>query len=146
MSTEGSSAKAPAPARVEARGSETILIADDHESMREIARQTLLNLGYHVLSACDGEEALRLCKREAPSLAILDVVMPKLGGKATASPLTALFADLPILFTSGYSQDSEDVTPAMAGARYLQKPYSPTTLGRVVRGMLDQAKSRKGAS
>jgi CheY-like chemotaxis protein len=146
MSTEGSPAKAPAPAHAEARGSETILIADDHESMREMARQTLLNLGYHVLSACDGEEALKLCKRETPSLAILDVVMPKLGGTATASQLTALFADLPILFTSGYSQDPEDVAPAMDGVRYLQKPYSPTTLGRVVREMLDQVKSQKESS
>jgi len=141
--TEGASAKAPAPAHVEMRGSETILIAEDHESIREMARQTLMNLGYRVLSACDGEEALRLCEKEAPSLAILDVIMPKTGGPAAASKLAALFAGLPILFTSGYSQDSENVPPAMAEARYLQKPYSPTTLGRVVREILDQAKKAK---
>ncbi len=141
--TEGSSAKAPAPALVEMRGSETILIAEDHESIREMARQTLLNLGYRVLAACDGEEALRLCEKEAPSLAILDVVMPKLGGAAAASKLTTLFLGLPILFTSGYSQDSENVAPATADAHYLQKPYSPTTLGRLVREILDQAKKQK---
>jgi len=144
--TEGASAKAPAPAHVEMRGSETILIAEDHESIREMARQTLINLGYRVLSACDGEEALRLCEKEAPSLAILDVIMPKTGGPAAASKLAAMFAGLPILFTSGYSQDSENIPPAMAEARYLQKPYSPTTLGRVVREILDQAKARKEAS
>jgi two-component system cell cycle sensor histidine kinase/response regulator CckA len=140
---EGSSPKAPAPVHVEMRGSETILLAEDHESIREMARQTLVNLGYRVLCARDGEEALRLCEREAPSLAILDVIMPRLGGPAAAAKLAALFEDLPILFTSGYSQDSDNVPPAMAEARYLQKPYSPTTLGRMVREILDQAKEPK---
>jgi two-component system, cell cycle sensor histidine kinase and response regulator CckA len=140
---EGSSPIAPASVHVEMHGSETILIAEDHESIREMARQTLVNLGYRVLCARDGEEALRLCEREAPSLAILDVIMPKLGGPAAASKLTTLFGDLPILFTSGYSQDSDNVPPAMADARYLQKPYSPTTLGHMVREILDQAKKPK---
>jgi PAS domain S-box-containing protein len=142
---EGSSAKAPALAFVEMRGSETILIAEDHESIREMARQTLMKLGYRVLSACDGEEALRLCEKEVPALAILDAIMPKLGGTAVASKLTALFSGLPILFTSGYSQDSENSSPATADARYLQKPYSPTTLGRMVREILDLAKAREAS-
>jgi len=144
--TEGAAPKAPAPAHVEMRGSETILIAEDHESIREMARQILVNLGYRVLSACDGEEALKLCEKESPALAILDVVMPKLGGAAAAAKLTALFAGLPILFTSGYSQDSENIAPATANARYLQKPYSPTTLGRVVREILDQTKTLKASN
>jgi two-component system cell cycle sensor histidine kinase/response regulator CckA len=130
--------KAPAPSHFEMRGTETILIAEDHESIREMARQILLNLGYRVLSACDGEEAIKLCEKEKPALAILDVVMPKLGGVATATKLTALFDGLPILFTSGYSQDSENLLPATATTRYLQKPYSPTALGRVVREILDR--------
>jgi two-component system, cell cycle sensor histidine kinase and response regulator CckA len=142
--TEGSSAKPPAPALGEMRGTETVLIAEDHESIREMARQALMNLGYRVLSACDGEEALRLCEKEPPSLVILDVVMPKLGGPAAASKLTAWFTGLPILFTSGYSQDSENVAPASANAHYLQKPYSPTALGRMVREILDQNKRKEG--
>jgi DNA-binding response OmpR family regulator len=81
-----------------------------------------------------------------PALAKLDVVMPKLGGSAVASILTALFAGFPVLFTNGYSQDSENLAPATANARYLEKPYSPTTLGRVVREILDHAKNGKGAS
>ncbi len=72
---------------------------DDHESIREMARQALINLGYRVLSACDGEEALRLCEKERPALAILDLSMPKLGGPAVASRLTILFPGLSILFT-----------------------------------------------
>jgi two-component system cell cycle sensor histidine kinase/response regulator CckA len=143
---EGSPVKAQAPALVEMRGSETILIADDHESIREMARQALMNLGYRVLAACDGEEALRLCERERPTLAILDLIMPKLSGSAAASRLTALFPGLPILLTSGYSQDSENASTATADTRYLQKPYSPTTLGRVVREILDQAKKQKASN
>lgn len=141
--SEGSSEKVPAPAIGEMRGSETVLIADDHESIREMARQILLNLGYRVLSACDGMEALKLCEKEAPALAILDVVMPKLGGPAVALKLKATHNGLPILFTSGYSQDSKNLAPATAEAHYLQKPYSPTSLGRMVREILDQAKTRK---
>ncbi len=72
--------------------------------------------------------------------------MPKIGGLAVASILTALFAGLPVLFTTGYSQDSENLAPATANARYLQKPYSPTTLGRVVREILDHQKNGKEAS
>jgi CheY-like chemotaxis protein len=84
------------------RGTETILLADDHESIREMARQTLVSLGYRVLSASDGEETLRLCEHELPALAILDVIMPKLGGPATAAKLADRAATMHVLFTSGY--------------------------------------------
>ncbi len=141
-----SSAGGTAPASVEIGGSETILIAEDHESIREMARQALLNLSYRVLSACDGEEALKLCALETPALAILDVIMPKLGGPAVGSKLISLFPSLPLLFTSGYSQDSDDSSSVMADARFLQKPYSPTTLGRLVREILNEAKERTLAS
>lgn len=144
-SGEGESAKAPAPSLVEMRGTETILLADDHESIREMARQTLMNLGYRVLSAGDGVEALRMCENEAPALAILDVIMPKLGGAATAAKLTERFNGLPVLFTSGYSQDAKNMTPDTGGTRYLQKPYSPTTLGRIVREILDERKKDSGS-
>jgi PAS domain S-box-containing protein len=139
---EGSSAREVPPPQIEIGGSETILIAEDHESIREMARQALLKLGYRVLSACDGEEALKLCAQETPALAILDVIMPKLGGPAVASKLKTLFAGLPVLFTSGYSQDSEDFSSVIVHARFLQKPYSPTTLGRLVREILNEAKDK----
>jgi CheY-like chemotaxis protein len=63
------------------RGSETMLIADDYESIREMARQTLAGLGYRVLCAADGEEGLWLCEQNTPQIAVLAVVMPKLGGE-----------------------------------------------------------------
>jgi two-component system cell cycle sensor histidine kinase/response regulator CckA len=138
--------RTPKISLAEMRGTETILIAEDHESIREMARQTLLGLGYRVLSACDGEEALLLCENETPALAILDVVMPKLGGLAAAVKLGECFMNLPVLFTSGYSQDADGAAPATKNARYLQKPYSPTMLGRLVREILDEAKAKKAAS
>lgn len=137
---EGSPAKVPAASVGESRGTETVLIAEDHESIREMARQTLVNLGYRVLSAADGEEALRLCAEDTPAIAILDVIMPKLGGVATALKLTSNFRGLSVIFTSGYSQDSESVGAAGPNAHYLQKPYSPMALGRQVREILDQRK------
>jgi CheY-like chemotaxis protein len=123
------------------RGTETILLADDHEAIREMARQTLVSLGYRVLSAGDGLEALRLCENEEPALAILDVVMPKLGGPATAEKLVERYGQLPIIFTSGYSQDPDNLASAATHAQYLQKPYSPTTLGGIVREILDKPKN-----
>src|ERR1700719_2540447 len=90
---DGKKEKAIAPAFAELRGTETILLAEDHESIREMARQTLMNLGYRKLSAAIGEEALRLCEQETPALAILDLLMPKLCAAATAARLTAHFPD-----------------------------------------------------
>jgi len=134
---EGAVGKKLTPSMAGMRGTETVLIAEDHESVREMARQTLVGLGYRVLSAADGEEALQLCENETPQLAILDVIMPKLGGPATATQLSARFAEIRVLFTSGYSAES-DVIPDGARGRYLQKPYSPTTLARLVRQILDE--------
>lgn len=141
---EGAAEKAPAPSIAEMHGTETILLAEDHESIREMARQSLASMGYRVLSACDGQEALKLCAHEKPALAILDVVMPKLGGAATATELAKQFPDVPVIFTSGYSPDATSVALQNGEPRYLQKPYSPTTLGRLVRDTLDRGPNQRG--
>ncbi|HYK38966.1 MAG TPA: ATP-binding protein, partial [Candidatus Eremiobacteraceae bacterium] len=121
------------------RGTELILIAEDHESIREMARHTLLNLGYRVLSAADGEEALRLAERERPAVAVLDVVMPKMGGQAALGRLLERFPGLPAIFTSGYSHDATGLPASTPEMTYLQKPYSPTALGKLVRQVLDRS-------
>jgi len=122
------------------RGHETILLAEDHESIREMARHTLLSLGYRVLAACDGDEALSLCRDETPDLAVLDVVMPNMNGPATASALLRLIPNLPVLFTSGYSQENNEPAGVSSEEHYLQKPYSPTALARLVREVLDRSR------
>jgi len=136
VASAGNGDQAPTLAMKDVRGTETILIAEDHESIREMSRQALIGLGYRVLAAGDGQEAMELCAHEAPALAILDVIMPKLGGPATATKLLKKFPRLPLIFTSGYSPDAGDY--AVDGeTHYLQKPYSPTMLGRLVRETLD---------
>ncbi|MGB8496037.1 MAG: response regulator [Candidatus Acidiferrum sp.] len=133
---DGTSQSAGFSKAMNLRGTETILLAEDHDSIREMARQSLVNLGYRVLAANDGEQAVRLCDEETPSLAILDVVMPRLGGPAAAAQLLARFPDLPILFTSGYSEYPHLAVSQAPASRYLQKPYSPTSLGRAIREIL----------
>jgi CheY-like chemotaxis protein len=91
-------------------GSELILLAEDDESGREMVRRALVNFGYRVLSASNGEEALRVCEKETPSLAILYAVMPHMGGAATAVELLPAFPGLPILFTSGYLRIDRDLS------------------------------------
>jgi two-component system, cell cycle sensor histidine kinase and response regulator CckA len=132
-------AQMPRPAKL--TGTETILLAEDHDSVREMARQGLTHLGYRVLSATNGEDALHLCEHEIPSLAILDVVMPRMGGAATAKQLRNRFPGLPIVFTSGYAESKSGNTSAIDNSNYLQKPYSPTSLSRMIRKVLDPAGS-----
>ncbi|HKM67042.1 MAG TPA: response regulator [Candidatus Acidoferrum sp.] len=120
------------------QGSETILLAEDHDSIRELVRQSLSRLGYQVLAATDGQQALRLAELERPALAVLDVVMPHLGGAATAIQLLQRIPGLPILFTSGFSENSNNAVAQVPGSHYLQKPYGPTSLASTIREILDR--------
>jgi two-component system, cell cycle sensor histidine kinase and response regulator CckA len=118
-------------------GTETILLVEDHDSIRDMVRQCLMSLGYRTLSAANGEEALQLCEQETPALVVLDVVMPRMGGTATATHLRNRFPNLPILFTSGYSKSKDASVSQLSNSSCLQKPYSPTSLGRAIRKILD---------
>lgn len=93
-----------------------------------------------MLAAVDGEDALRLCEKETPAIAILDIIMPKLGGPSTAAKLLERFENLPLVYTSGYSPQCDNAALAASNAYYLQKPYSPSALSRLVHEILDQAK------
>ena len=124
-------------------GKETILVAEDHEGMREMARQILETLGYHVLLARDGEEAVhRFAEHQNDiSLVLLDVIMPSLDGIDAYEKICNVKSGVPVIFTSGYS----DHGPVLAsltrkGATILQKPYGSKVLARRVREILDGAK------
>jgi len=124
------------------RGQELILIAEDHEGVRTMAVETLEGFGYRVVVARDGEEALRLFEAGSAeiALAVLDVVMPRLGGPALYQKLMAIKPQLCVIFTTGYMGEIASLEPLLAnGATLLQKPYSPASLGRKVREMLDAA-------
>jgi len=124
-------------------GRETILVAEDHEGMREMAREILESLGYRLLLARDGEEAVNqfAAHRNSISLMLLDVIMPKLDGIDAYEQICKVKPGVPVIFTSGYS----DHGPLLAslttkGATVLQKPYGSKVLARRVRELLDEAK------
>jgi two-component system cell cycle sensor histidine kinase/response regulator CckA len=122
-------------------GTETILVAEDHEGLREIARETLVNLGYRVILTTDGEQAVRefLNPRNHIDLLLLDVVLPKLGGPQAYARMCETRPSVPAIFATGYGADIKLLMQArQQGLPILQKPYSPRDLARTVRETLDQ--------
>jgi two-component system cell cycle sensor histidine kinase/response regulator CckA len=129
-------------------GSETILIAEDHEGLRHLALEVLTNLGYRVLVAGDGEQALQEFDSHQGQiqLAILDVMLPKLSGPEVYARLSASKPNLPVIFATGYSTDLAILHQALArGLPVLHKPYMPRALARKVREVLDQRSDVSGA-
>jgi len=125
-------------------GRETILVAEDHEGAREVAQETLETLGYQVLLARDGEEALRLFHehRERIEMVLLDVALPKISGPDLYTRIQAVRPDLPVVFITGYSTEAKMLSSLVEnGASVLQKPYSPDELGQKVRRTLDCARA-----
>jgi two-component system, cell cycle sensor histidine kinase and response regulator CckA len=122
------------------KGTEQILLADDHEGLRESAREMLQGLGYQVITATNGSEAVGLFKAhpEQIDLVIMDVVMPLLNGPEAFLQMSAIRPGLRAIFTSGYSAESESLKSALErGTVILQKPYSLKSLSRAVRTALD---------
>ncbi len=130
-------------------GAETILLAEDEEAIRRLAIRTLESAGYRVLVARDGEEAASLFAAHEGeiALALMDIVMPVMGGREAADKMRARRADLPVLFASGYSAESPVAKLALqtSGTTLIQKPYNLKDLLRRVRGMIDAA-ARPGAA
>jgi two-component system, cell cycle sensor histidine kinase and response regulator CckA len=121
-------------------GAETILVAEDHDGLRELARETLVNLGYNVIIACDGEQAVREFLKFTGSIDLLvfDVMLPKRSGPEAYAEISQSHPHLPVIFATGYSADIARLHKAeMQGASLLQKPYMPRDLARRVREALD---------
>lgn len=125
---------------------EVVLVVDDEDSVRALARAVLERLGYRVRQAADGVEALELVRAAAGSVSIvvLDQTMPRLSGIETLRELRRVAPSLPVILTSGYEpgggpQGDEDIE----ADGFLPKPYPPDALGRLVRQLLD---SRAGAA
>jgi PAS domain S-box-containing protein len=125
-------------------GSETLLVADDHDGLRELVREALEGLGYTVLVAQDGEEAVERF-REATGkvdLLILDVVMPRLRGPDAYLRIRELRPGIPVIFCTGYNPESAQMS-AISGHRVFQKPYSTRELARAIRELLDGSAKAK---
>jgi DNA-binding NtrC family response regulator len=123
------------------RGTETILLAEDEEMVRKLARQVLEMYGYRVLEAANGGAALLICERhdEPIHLLITDVVMPEVSGRELSDRLSQLRPDMRVLYMSGYTDDAIVHQGVLdEGANFIQKPFAPDTLARKVREVLDQ--------
>jgi two-component system cell cycle sensor histidine kinase/response regulator CckA len=142
VSTQAASVKrAPTDSRPLQRGSETILIAEDHEGLRQLAHETLAGLGYQVILTVDGEHAVRefTAHRERIRLALIDLMLPKLSGTEVFARIRRESPELPVIFATGYSPDTSQLDVVRdAGLPILHKPYSPRDLAQRVRDVLDR--------
>jgi CheY-like chemotaxis protein len=123
-------------------GTETILIAEDHEGIREMARAALESLGYQILIALDGEEAVEMFSthRDSIALVLLDVIMPRRSGPEAYEAIRAMKPGIPVVFATGYSNETATLNEMVQrGIAVLRKPYSPGVLCRRVREALDLA-------
>ena len=120
----------------DAKGSETILIVEDQQPVRSVARKILENAGYQVIEAANGQEALSILQRRAMEIGLVltDMVMPAMGGGELARRLWKRHPALRIVFMSGYAED-EFITPGGLDPRihFLEKPFDARTLQEKVR-------------
>jgi two-component system cell cycle sensor histidine kinase/response regulator CckA len=131
---------APTEERRTLRGSETILLIEDEDSVRALARTILQRYGYKVLEARGGGDALLLSEQyeETIHLLLTDVVMPRVSGRQLAERLAPLRSDMKVLYMSGYTDDAVMRHGILeATVAFIQKPITPERLGLKVREVLD---------
>nr|YP_009395486.1 putative transcriptional regulator OmpR [Polysiphonia infestans]ARW64466.1 putative transcriptional regulator OmpR [Polysiphonia infestans] len=115
---------------------EKILVVDDEISIRRILETRLSMIGYDVVSASDGEEALQIFRKEYPTLVVLDVMMPKLDGYGVCQELRKE-SDVPIIILTALGDVSDRITGLELGADdYIVKPFSPKELEARIRSVL----------
>ena len=129
----------PEPA-TQLRGSETLLLVEDDPAVRTLTAWTLRGVGYTVLEAENGAEALQMAQEHEGeiSLLITDVVMPRMSGKQLADQLHAERPELKVLYSSGYTENTIIHHSVLdRGIAFLPKPFTPSALVRKVREILD---------
>lgn len=120
-------------------GSERVLLVEDEERVRRLARRGLERHGYEVLEAADGRQALDAVDSvDSLHAAVTDLVMPEVGGTQLAGRLRERWPNLPVVYVSGYSDQAvDDARLPVSTTAYLQKPFTPTRLAEVVRSVID---------
>jgi two-component system, cell cycle sensor histidine kinase and response regulator CckA len=124
------------------KGTETILLVEDEEMVRQLSMEILKECGYTVISAVNGVEALKLCEEGECRFDLLmtDVVMPQMGGRELAEKLAEKLPGLRILFTSGYTDDAVMRHGVVeTNANFIQKPFTPLALAGKIREILDDS-------
>jgi nitrogen-specific signal transduction histidine kinase/ActR/RegA family two-component response regulator len=138
----------PAVGLLEApRGTEVILLVEDEEVVRRLARRILETSGYVVHEACNGREGLAVCQSYEGRIDLLvtDVVMPQLGGRDLAAAALRLRPQLKVLFMSGHTEDVMLREGIHRGAAFLHKPFLPIELAQKVRETIDSNARSTGA-
>jgi two-component system cell cycle sensor histidine kinase/response regulator CckA len=137
----------PPPASLPpARGHETVLLVDDEHEVRTLLQQVLEDQGYAVMSAGRPSDALRIAEHHLGPIHLLltDMVMPEMSGAVLAERLSATRAEMMVLLMSGYTDYGSGAgEPSTASPAFLQKPFTPDTVARAVRAVLDSAGARR---
>jgi len=126
------------------RGTETILLVDDEDMIIDVGKQMLSTLGYKVLAAKGGREAIEIISKthnlpSSPDLVILDMIMPDISGGETYDRLKAINPDIKVLLSSGYSINSQAKKILDRGCDgFIQKPFTMKQLSRKSREILDK--------
>jgi CheY-like chemotaxis protein len=131
---------APAHAEI-ARGTETVLIAEDDKTVRDLTRHILEGAGYRVVEAADGEEAVQKFndKMNRIDLLVFDIIMPRKNGKEAYLEIQKICPDIKALFMSGYTADAAYRKGVLeAGLDFVMKPLNPSNFLNKVRKILDR--------
>ena len=133
-----SASRPSGPVRViGASGNERILLVEDEDAVRRVARRALELHGYQIIEAADGHAALRLAGEHTVDLLLTDVMMPGMLGPALAAEMRRRFPDLTVLFMSGHSDEIVRDGLLDPATPFLAKPFTPVQLARKVREALD---------
>ena len=126
-----------------AQGTETILLAEDSDLVRQLTREMLEVRGYHVLEASDGKDALNICKTyDGPiHLTLTDVVMPGVTGRELAEQVAQIRPDTKVLLMSGYTDEISKAGFLYRGLHFIEKPFTSNALALKIREVLDPPKN-----
>lgn len=121
-------------------GTETVLVIEDEEMIREIAQRVLEKWGYTVLVATDGQEGVEIFQQEQEHIALilLDVMMPRMNGDRALAEIRRISPDIKVIVSSGYGTTPQlEAIEKFGVSGKVSKPYRPIELAKAVRAVLD---------
>ncbi|MDE3181511.1 MAG: response regulator, partial [Acidobacteriota bacterium] len=141
---ENLSEEKPAGARAQKhRGTETILVVEDEDSVRQVLGKILAGMGYQVITAPKGDEALQICEqhKHAIHLMLTDIAMPRMKGQELAHRVAKIHPETKVLFMTGYAGNKVGAIDVLeTGSYFLSKPFTAEALGQMVRRILSRTR------